>query len=204
MIAPPEQRFSMSVLPIVSRQSEREGSSLTHLQDAKLVVVVTGEEGALLISSERCMTCPVGTDADLKQQKLALEGILPSVRDCLPAFTVIVLAHLRRLTQLSIGDRFTERLMQRGLRLRSQAVLAADFDLSAARNLSESVALTTHKSFLSDRSIRWMAVVRSCHLDVTVLLRGDRLFQVRYSAIRPFGGYGCAHLDISPRLNHSL
>lgn len=143
----------MSVLPIASQQSEREGLSLPHLQDAKLVVGFKGEEGDLLSSSERCMTCPVGTDANLKQQKLVLEGMLPSVRDCLPAFTVIVLAHLRRLTQLPIGDRFTERLMQRGLRLRSQAVLVADLDQSAARNLSGSVALTTQKSFLSYRSI---------------------------------------------------
>ncbi|KAI9131522.1 hypothetical protein [Acaryochloris sp. CCMEE 5410] len=141
----------MSVLPIVSQQSEREGLRLTHLQE--LAVGFKGKEGDLLSSSKRCMTCPDGTDANLKQQKLVLEGILPSGRDCLSAFTVIVLAHLRRLTQLSIGDRFTERLMQRGLRLRSQAVLAADFDQSAARNLSERVALTTQKIFLSDRSI---------------------------------------------------
>lgn len=138
-------------MPIVSQQSEREGSSLTHLQE--LAVGFKGKEGDLLSSSERCMTCPVGTDANLKQQKLVLEGILPSVRDCLPAFTVIVLAHLRRLTQLSIGDRFTERLMQSRFRLRSQAVLISECAQSAARNLSESVALTTQKSFLSYRSI---------------------------------------------------
>lgn len=141
----------MSVLPIVSQQSERKGSSLTYLQE--LTVGFKGKEGDLLSSSERCMICPVGTGTNLKQQKLALEGILPLVRDCLPAFTVIVLVHLRHLTQLSIDARFTEQLMQRGLSLRSQAVLVSECAQSAARNLSESVALTTQKSFLSYRSI---------------------------------------------------
>ena len=90
--------------------------------------------------------------------------------------------------------------------MRLQAVLASAFDLPTVRNLSERVALITQKSFLSYPSIgigEWQLSGRVTP-DVTVLLRGDRLFQVHYNAIKPFGGYGCAHLDISPLLNHSL
>ncbi len=148
----------MSALLITSQKSEKGRSNLACLEVVSLVAGCEGLDVNLLSYPDRCIVCPVRVDADLEQQKLALEGLFNSARGCRPTliglFAGIALVHLKSLAKLSIDDRCMERLLQAqefGLRL--QAVLASAFDLPTVRNLSERVVLITQKSFLSYPSI---------------------------------------------------